>query len=247
MQYIKEQIEKHDTLNPKIWNRDNSLREEVHESILKIVDKFKSSLQIPLNIVDIHIVGSNASYNYTKYSDLDIHLIANFDDYNASKEILQALYDSEKADFNRSFEISIHGISVEIYVEDIHSTTLSNGIYSIYDNRWIKTPKKLEDIPDVDVEVELKTWQQEIDNAISKNSLEDVQKLLNLLYLYRKNSLDTEGEFGKYNVLFKELRNNGYLDKLKEKKNQLISSKLSLESLDEYLNLGNLINSLTLS
>ena len=65
---LTERFEVHETLNPKIWE-NGRLNEQVKIKILEIVDQFVSSCQVPLNIVDIHLVGSQASYNYTQYSD----------------------------------------------------------------------------------------------------------------------------------------------------------------------------------
>lgn len=71
-------VKTHDTLNPKIWNLDNTLRKDVKVKLDKIVKEFANSIEIPLRIIDAHIVGSNASYNYTSQSDLDLHCIVNF-------------------------------------------------------------------------------------------------------------------------------------------------------------------------
>ena len=68
-------------LNPVLWDKDNKLRAEVKVKILEFVEEFCSTLDIPLNILDIEIVGSNASYNYTKKSDVDVHIITNFESY----------------------------------------------------------------------------------------------------------------------------------------------------------------------
>ena len=51
------------------------------------------------------------------------------------------------------------------------------------------------------------------------------------LYLIRKNSLSADGEFGKGNLIFKEIRALNLLDKLKDKANELISKELTLEQL----------------
>ena len=39
---------------------------------------------------------SNASFNYTDSSDLDVHVVTNFDTMDASHEILMSLYNSSK-------------------------------------------------------------------------------------------------------------------------------------------------------
>ena len=147
------------------------------------------------------------------------------------KEILQSAYDSVKAKFNSDYDITIRGIDVELYVEDIRSTVMSNGIYSVYNNDWVKFPKKLTDIPQIDITSELTMWSNKISSVLSGTNIQAVEDIVNELYIIRRNSLDTEGEYGPGNQLFKELRNIGLLDKLKSKYKELRSKQLSLESL----------------
>ena len=49
----------------------------------------------------------------------------------------------------------------------------------------------------------------------------------------RKISLASEGEFGKGNLVFKQFRNNGYIDELKNRKYAYKSKELTLEKLEE--------------
>ena len=76
---LTEKFEVHETLNPKLWSSDNKLLDEVKVKIVEIIEQFISTCDIPINMVDAHLVGSNASYNYTQHSDLDVHIISNFD------------------------------------------------------------------------------------------------------------------------------------------------------------------------
>ena len=225
-----EKFEVHNQLNPKIWT-NNKLNEDVKVKINEIVEQFVSTCEIPLHIVDIHLVGSMASYNYTQYSDLDVHIIANFELLDCPKEILQTAYNSVKAKFNSDYDITIKDIDVELYVEDVKSTVMSNGIYSIYENRWIKFPKKLTDVPQIDISTELEEWKIKINNVLVSNNSDKIEKTIDDLYIIRKNSLDVDGEYGPGNQLFKEIRNIGLLDALKDAYKASRSKELSLESL----------------
>ena len=229
-----EKLEKHDELNPKLWT-NNKLNPDVRAKLFEIVDQFVSSCEIPLHIVDVHLVGSMASYNYTQYSDLDVHIVTNFELLDCSKEILQTAYNSVKAKFNSEYDITIRGIDIELYVEDITSTVMSNGIYSLYEDKWIKFPKKLTNIPEVDVTEETKVWTDIANSAIESNDSAIIEKTINDLYIIRKNSIDTEGEYGKGNQLFKEIRNIGLLDGLKDAYKRARSKELSMESLKKRL------------
>ena len=68
LEMLQESIEVHNELNPKLWNEDNTLKSEVFEKLDEIAKEFIEYIEIPLNIVDIEIVGSNASYNYNENS-----------------------------------------------------------------------------------------------------------------------------------------------------------------------------------
>lgn len=228
---LTEKFEVHETLNPKLWSSDNKLLDDVKVKIVEIIEQFISTCDIPINMVDAHLVGSNASYNYTQYSDLDVHIISNFDLVDAPKEVLQVLYNALKAKFNADYDISIRGIDVEIYVEDIRSTAISNGVYSLYEDRWIRFPKKLTDVPQVEIEPEFSEWKEKFQTAINSGNSDSIVNVINDLYILRKNSLDSEGEYGKGNQIFKEIRNCGLLDSAKDAYKTFKSKELTIEHL----------------
>ena len=231
MQKIEAAFELHDRLNPKLWTKDNKLLPDVKEKLDEIVYEFAKGIEIPLTIIDAHIVGSNASYNYTDQSDLDLHCIVNFARLDANPAIVESWMWAEKKLFNDEYDISINGINVEIYVEDVGSNTESNGIYSLFQDEWIKFPEP------IDVEVDQEAIDSYVDDlkveirvALRSDDIENVQDTIDQLYLIRKNGLAAEGEYGVANQAFKELRNLGYLDKLKDKITQLRSKQLSVPS-----------------
>lgn len=226
---LTEKFEVHDELNPKLWNKDNTLRTDVKLKILEIIEQFISTCEVPLDIVDVYLVGSNASYNYTKHSDLDVHIITNFEMIDIPKDILQIVYNAVKTKFNSDYDISIRGVNIEVYIEDIRSTAITNGIYSLYQDKWLKFPQKLTNIPQVDISASYEKWKQKFESAIASGDSTKIQNVINEIYLLRKNSLDVEGEYGSGNQLFKELRNNGLLDAAKEAYKSARSKELTIE------------------
>lgn len=238
MEYLEEKVEMHDTLNPAIWTDDNHLRPEVKNKLEEIVNEFLIELEeneIPIHILDVHLVGSNASYNYTNKSDLDVHIIANLEDVTCDPYVLNLLYGYFKSYFNDKYDISIHGVDVELYIEDVNTSSISNGIYSLFDDEWVKFPEKIE-VPDVDISKDIIPYKNMYDSAIDSRDGMEAIMLVNDLYLLRRNSLSTDGEYGTGNLIFKEFRNNGWLDKLKDLSNEYKSETLTLEQLNESLN-----------
>lgn len=229
---LYEDIQVHDNLNPKIWDSNSHMMlPDVREKLIEIVSSFEQYIDVPIQIVDAQVCGSNASYNYTDKSDLDLHVIANFDIIDAPDEILQQLYNAKKASFNKDMDIKIHGIEIELYIQDIRSTTVSNGIYSICDNVWIKEPKPIKSYTKHNTEKELGQWKEHISNVISSSDYDEIVNTINNLYLMRTNSIAVDGEYGKGNQLFKDIRNLGLLQSLKDAMNSALSNKLSLECL----------------
>lgn len=234
-------MEIHDTLNPKIFSGDK-LKPEIREKINEIVDAFVNRLTVKPDILDVELVGSNASYNYTKHSDLDVHIVTNFELLSKDVFLLQALYNAEKSAFNKSHDIFIKGLNVELYIEDVNAGAASNGVYSVLNDKWIKFPKPLTDIQEYDLSRQVSIWQDKIQKALTSGSFEDVKNVINTLYMIRKNSIAIDGEYGKGNQLFKEIRNLGLLDALKQRADEVLSQELSMESLSENYTLGQLIN-----
>jgi len=230
---IFESIEIHNELNPKIWDKENHLLPDVSKKLKEIVDYYKLQSQVKLQVIDALLVGSNCSYNYTDKSDLDLHLVTNFDNYNLDKEAISAILNSEKSSFNNNYDITIHGIDVELYVEDVKSSTASNGIYSLYKDKWVKFPDKLDGVPVINIDREVEIWSKILNNVLESKDYNYINSIIDRLYMIRHNSIAADGEFGKGNQLFKELRNRGFLDKIKERKTELVSKDLSLESLRE--------------
>lgn len=234
---IEEDIEKHDTLNPKLFV-DGALKPEVTKKVLEVVDTFVDDLAedgITIIVKDIVLLGSNANYNYTKDSDIDIHIIA--DTARLANDLFPVLYSLYRSKFNKKYEIEFYGIPVELYVESNELQVNSNGIYSVLNNKWIKEPVQ-QNIPDLDQEdfnnefekldSQFKAFADRYDAGTVSD--EDAEEFIAAVYKYRQDGLKAQdGEWSLGNLLFKEFRNRGYLDNLKDMKDKLVAKRLSLE------------------
>ena len=237
---LVEAIEKHDTLNTKLFNKDETLKEKVRDKMLEIVDEFLADLKeqdIKIKVDDILLIGSNASYNYTKDSDLDLHILANTKAVKYDPELGQALYSAYRSLFNKQLDIKIFDIPLEIFVEIEDSPRVSNGVYSVKKDKWVKKPVH-EDIPDYDkaaLKALVAKWSAKCDKLIKDikaDKLEDekqVVKIIEEIYEKLRKKGVAKSEYAIENLAFKELRNEGYLDKLKNYRNELVSKRLSLE------------------
>lgn len=230
---LDERFEIHPNLNDKIFNLDDNLmKQEIRQRLIEIADLFVSSMQennIPIKVYDYWLVGSNAAYNYNKDSDIDIHIIVDMDIVQ-EPYLLRLLYDYIKSSFSQKYNIEVKGHEVELYLEDIKTSAVTNGIYSLKQDKWLKFPQEQEPRI-IDIE-ETPLFAQWLDRYQSLED-EECEQFLDDLYVMRKISLANEGEFGDGNLIFKEFRNRGYLDDLKERKYKFESNRLTLEKLDQ--------------
>lgn len=225
-------IQYHDKLNPLLWE-NNQLKVDVRDKLIEIYQLFINKLkgnEIPIEVIDVLLLGSNAAYNYTDNSDIDLHIVTDFNDIPLNNSLTQIFYNHEKSNFNNDYDITIKGLPVEVYVEDINAGTMSNGIYSLLQDKWIKFPE-YNPPEDVDYSKLLTLYTTKVNDALSSESSYTVKDVINDIKMLRKLALMDSGEYSKGNLVFKELRNNGSIDKLYDKLHELVSKELSLEEL----------------
>ena len=221
-----ESIEVHDTLNPKLYN-GMEMKQEVFDKLIEIYKEFLDFIDIPLNIVDVEVVGSNASYNYNENSDIDLHIIVNSEVTYVEPTILRQLYNDRKGAFNRDYDITVEGIPVELYIEDVNDGNATNGRYSLLEQRWIVEPQPIHyDIPDISQD--LMSYQEKCSELLASDNAEEVRQFINDLYMLRKLGLAESGEASVGNLVFKELRSMNMLQDLKDYYYELRSRDLSV-------------------
>ena len=244
---MNEAIEKHNELNQKLFDGDH-LKPEVREKAEEIINEFLKILaedEVKLIVRDVILTGSNASYNYTKDSDIDLHIIAETESFEESADVYAKLYRAYGRIFGNKFEISFYGIPVEIYVETESNPVVSNGIYSVMFDKWVKEPSAIA-IPEIDQKAINKAAKPWIDEAkalikeVDDNVVDGEEKIddyITRIYELRQKGIYSAAgnEYSTENLIFKEIRNAGLLDRLKKLKNALISKKLSLEEGINYL------------
>lgn len=244
---MNEAIEKHNELNQKIFDGDK-LKPEVRAKAEEVVNEFLRILaedEVKLVVRDVILTGSNASYNYTKDSDIDLHILAKTVDLNDPDKLYPKIYNCYRRLFESKFNISFYGVPVEVYVETEDNPVVSNGIYSVMFDKWVKYPEPGY-VPEVDqakIDAEAKPWIARAKALIKKvdDNMPDGEEAIDLflsdIYEMRQRGIyEAEGgEFSTENLVFKEVRNAGLLDRIKELKNKVIEKKLTLEEGIKYL------------
>ena len=227
---FREAIEKHDDLNKDLFDGDQ-MRPEVKDKIMQVVDVFMNKLKedgIELEPLDVLVLGSNASYNYTEHSDIDVHIIADTNIYEDKDALAIKLYNAYRQIFNSKYDPMIRGHELELYVEPDECNANSNGIYSVMNDDWVKVPQK-KNIPEPDMKEVNRLLKPFEDRYKKAETIEDIDSLINDIYIERQAGILTGGEYDIRNQCFKEFRNRGYLDDLKQRKVDLETKEMSLE------------------
>jgi len=219
-------------LNSDIWKND-TINSEIRQDLLKIAHEFYTFTGVKTAIKDIMLVGSMANYNYTDKSDLDLHLVIDFDEIGENKDLLRDFFDTKKAYWALMHDIKIKDHDVELYVQDINDDLKSGGIFSLKNNKWIKKPIKEK------VNIDKELVRKKVDYLATlidglegiedpEEKIKEADKIKDKIKKMRKSALETGGEFSEDNLAFKVLRNDGYLEKLFDIKNKAIDQEYTI-------------------
>jgi len=218
----------HDTLNKHIWD-ELQLKEEVREKLLKISQAFLDFLKLDAEIKDVRLTGSLANYNYSKYSDLDLHIVLDFAAIDENLELVSEYLRSKKKIWNDLHDIKIKNYEVEVYPENVNEKHFSTGVYSVLNNEWIDQPKK-----DLDKHLGVQVIIDKVESLVDRiedasGDIEKLKKIKEKIINMRKAGLEEGGEYSIENLAFKVLRRGGYIGDLNQQINKIYDDQMSLE------------------
>lgn len=228
---LSDAVSFHNELNPRLWNGQH-LRPEVEKQLKEVANDFLEELGINgLDVKDVTISGSNAAYSYTPNSDVDLHILVDMNKL-SNDDIYRELFQAKKTIYNDTHDITIHGVPVEVYVQDSNEKVVSLGEYSILDNKWLQFPSKRR----ANLNQNLTRHKYEkllklIEYALASKDIKKVNHLLKTIRRYRRAGLDKGGEFSPENLAYKVLRKQGYIDELYRIRDNLHSKSLSIENM----------------
>lgn len=240
---IVKSFEPKESLSDQIFegsDGDFSMRDDIRKRLLEVSDDFIDSLSLEFFIHDIVLTGSLANYNWSEYSDVDLHFIIDFDEIGVGKsnseslkQIFKEFFDAKERVWNEKHNIKIKGYDVEVYVQDIKQEHVSSGVYSILNDKWLVKPER--DNPKIDDRKILEkgeSYAKKIDRLVKLGKKQDVRteidKLRKKIKEFRQCGLESGGEYSYENLTFKLLRRNGYMGKLIKLKTNITDKKLSI-------------------
>jgi hypothetical protein len=134
------EYETHSTLNPKLWD-GVQLHAKLKDGFIKISNAFYEFLEVDVDILDIIIIGSSANYNWTEHSDIDLHVVIDFDQINSNWHLVNKYLRAKKSIWNENYPLQLKGLQIELYAQDINEVFHSSvGSYSVLHGKWIKKP-----------------------------------------------------------------------------------------------------------
>lgn len=225
-----------DSLYSKFW-KNNNLNPIVARKLMEIADNIINSLKLDVEVEDVIITGSIASYNWHELSDIDLHIMLDFDKIDDNFDLVKRMLDQTRINWNKKHNILINNKEVELYFQHYTEPHEANGIYSLTLEKWLALPVKLD--PEIDIkttEKKAEALAQSIEhlyemfvNKKYKETYEYAGKIKEKIAKMRQSGLAEEGIFSPENLAFKMLRNSGYLEKL---------STLKIESYDNMMSIN---------
>ena len=233
-----ETFEKKAELAPEIF-RENRMKPKVRKRLLEIATNFLNNLKIGVSVspLDIRLTGSLANYNWSKYSDVDLHIIIDFKQIDENEELVKAMFDAIRMNWNDTHNIKIGGYEVEIYIENAQDEHIASGLYSVEEDKWLREPDPTQ------VELDHITARKKSDDILTQinliekfalqkpqQAMKSIERLRAKIRRLRASGLRSEaGEFSAENIAFKILRREEALDKLANMKHTVYDRLMSME------------------
>ena len=225
-----------DSLSDQIFEGSDgkfSMRDDIRKRLIEISNNFIESFGVKFFIHDVILTGSLSNYNWSQYSDVDLHILIDFDETEHPMDLVKEFFDAKERVWNEKHDIKIKGFDVEVYVQDVKQEHISSGVYSILHNKWLIEPEKNK--PNIDDRMILQKgehYAKQIDSLIKKSNKTNILQMIDdfrkKIKTFRQSGLEQGGEYSYENLTFKLLRRNGYFGKLIKLKKDITDKKLSV-------------------
>jgi len=231
-----ESFDTHDTLEARIWDGEQ-IKPEISEKLVKIAQDFIDNLPVEIDVEDVRLTGSLSNYNWSNYSDVDLHIIVDFLGVDENRALVKSFFDNARMKWNDRHHITMKGYDVEIYVEDSREQHLSSGVYSLTNDEWVKRPKKFRNNIDFsaarrkadDIEFQVNIVNNLAVAGKLRTAMKNIDRLKKKIRNMRLAGLESAlREFSVENIAFKILRRNGILDELGSLRNKVYDNLMTI-------------------
>lgn len=227
-----------DTLSPDIFDSNEKMLKEVRAKLLTIGKDFYEYLEVPqADLVDIILTGSLANYNWSRFSDVDLHVVIPYKQVSKNTEFVDEYMYTKKELWNLQHDIKIKSYEVELYAQDEEEELVAGGVYSVLYDKWIKKPSKEKpNLNPDDIENFVSYFEGKIQDLLRRFAagdtyglVDDIDDLKSAIRQLRKRGLLGGGEFSAENIAFKALRRMGILDRLNDLKTDAYDKEMSID------------------
>lgn len=232
-------------LHPDFFKNDDTMNSQIRMRLLDIADDFIETLEVKwVKPLDIIVTGSIVNYNWSEYSDVDVHIVYDFSKIYKKSEFVKDYFMAKRDAWNKSHEnLTMKGFPVEMSVEDVNAPLQSSGVYSIEKNKWVKEPKEMDD-SNIDMKGIQKYCAKQMtkmDKLFTKMDKETDRKKLETLANELESTLDavhdkrTEGlktkekELSNGNIMWKVVKHMGYADKVYDYLNKVYDRRNTIK------------------
>jgi len=92
-------------LSPDVWEDEDFIKTDLKKNLEKIARDFLDSLGITAEIKDIIVTGSLANYNWSQFSDVDLHILLDFGEIDENTELVKQMFDKSRIMWNKDHDI----------------------------------------------------------------------------------------------------------------------------------------------
>jgi hypothetical protein len=226
-----------DTLQPEIWDTEDRINVEIKDILIRIANDYWESLGLGFDYSDVTMTGSLANFNWSKYSDVDLHIIFDMNELGDNKEMIKDLLDVKTRKWNGDHDITIKGFEVELYLQPEDQPHHSSGVYSLTNDEWVTEPGKQ------DVRLDKETIRKKYKDIVktvddiekdkdNESIIDRVDKLKDKIKKMRQSGLEEGGEYSVENIVFKLLRRNDIMEKLGDLSSNAYDNEVTIDEIN---------------
>lgn len=226
LEFVNEKLVYNRMLNPNFW-QNGKFDPLVRTKLVQIANDFYTDLKLKIPVIDVHLTGSMANYTWSDQSDLDVHVIIDFGSVDENTDLVKEALNGKRFIWNLRHPVVLKGHDVELYIQDDGEPHFSSGIYSLLKDEWVVEPiwkapkvdtiyvaKKVEAFKHEIEEIEKMVKDPDLESEDARFLTARVAVLKHKIMKARNIGLEREGEFAVENLVFKELRSEGYIERL---------------------------------